>query len=379
MSNSKHPNRKRTRLSGSKQLLEKKPIRTTKRNSSSKCPDSSASPPDWKPCHGIGGLSCPPKDFGGCGGSRLDLRCLFPLSWAKELEVSAEEIVCSYDFPETSDVSSGCSLCLGTGQKAEEIEQLQEAAVREDSNDNFLYHPTLVDIHRENLEHFQKHWSQGHPVIVRNVLQTAMHLSWDPVLMFCTYLERSIARYEKNRDLCDPTNCLDWCEVSVFYCLYDFYPYLKFLEAYVVNPSILLFSFYVLNFSFVTCQVEIGIRQYFMGSLKGQTRTNMWNETLKLKGWISSQLFQQQFPAHYAEIIRALPFQEYMNPASGLLNLAARVPQDIPMPDLGPCVYISYCCSEQLVQADSVIKLCYDSYDMVCLVLHLRCPQIYAC
>lgn len=108
-----------------------------------------------------------------------------------------------------------------------------------------------------------------------------------------------------------------------------------------------------------------------MGSLKGQTHTNMWNETLKLKGWISSHLFQQQFPAHYAEIIHALPFQEYMNPASGLLNLTARLPQDIPMPDLGPCVYISYGYSEELVQADSVIKLCYDSYDMVCLVLHL--------
>lgn len=108
-----------------------------------------------------------------------------------------------------------------------------------------------------------------------------------------------------------------------------------------------------------------------MGSLKGQTHTNMWNETLKLKGWMSSQLFQQQFPAHYAEIIHALPFQEYMNPASGLLNLAARLPQEIPIPDLGPCVYISYGCSEQLVKADSVIKLCFDSYDMVCLVISL--------
>lgn len=213
---SKHPNKKRARLSGSKQLLDKKPIRALKRKASSKYPDSSASPPDWKPSNGIGGLSCPPKDFGGCGGSLLDLRCLFPLTWTKELEESAEEIVCSYDFPETSDISSGCSLCLGKGQKAEEIEQLQEAAVREDSNDNFLYHPTLMSIHLENVEHFQKHWSIGHPVIVRNVLQTAMHLSWDPVLMFCTYLERSIASYENSRDLCDTSNCLDWCEVCVF-------------------------------------------------------------------------------------------------------------------------------------------------------------------
>ncbi|KAH7545899.1 hypothetical protein FEM48_Zijuj01G0142600 [Ziziphus jujuba var. spinosa] len=293
MSISKNPNKKRSRVFGSKQHSEKKPVRTPKQNFSDKFSDSSALPSDLRPCSDIGGISCPPKEFGGCGESLLNLRCLFPVTWTKELEISAEEIVCSYDFPETSDTSSCCSLCLSTDQKAEDIEQLQEAAVREDSNDNYLYYPKLRDIQCESHEHFQKHWSKGHPVIVRNVLQAAMHLSWDPVTMFCAYLERSIARYENNKDKCDATNCLDWCEV------------------------------------------EIGIRQYFMGSLKGQTQTNMWNETLKLKGWMSSQLFQQQFPAHYAEIIHALPFPEYMNPASGLLNLAARLPQEIPIPDLG--------------------------------------------
>lgn len=109
-----------------------------------------------------------------------------------------------------------------------------------------------------------------------------------------------------------------------------------------------------------------------MGSLNGRTQRNMWNETLKLKGWLSSQLFQEQFAAHYAEIIQALPLPEYMNPTSGLLNVAARMPQEIQKPDLGPCVYISYGCSEQFVQADSVIKLCYNSYDVVRL-RHLQC------
>lgn len=103
-----------------------------------------------------------------------------------------------------------------------------------------------------------------------------------------------------------------------------------------------------------------------MGSFKGETHKNTWSESLKLKGWLSSQLFQQQFPAHFAEIIHTLPLQEYMNPASGLLNLAARLPQEIPKPDLGPSLYISYGYAEQLVQADSVIKLCFDSCDTVC-------------
>ncbi|XP_062013297.1 lysine-specific demethylase JMJ28 isoform X2 [Rosa rugosa] len=305
--------------------VQKRPITTHKQNVRYL---SSFASTNWNACNAVDGISCPPKEFGGCGDSFLDLRCFFPLSWIKELEVSAEEIVCSYEFPETSDMSLSCPLCLDTDQNVDGLQQLQEAALRENSNDNYLFYPTLSDVHGDNVEHFQKHWSKGHPVIVRDVLRSTSDLSWDPVFMFCTYLERSIARYENNKNPQEAIHCLDWCEV------------------------------------------EMGIRQYFMGSLNGRTQKDMWSETLKLKGWLSSQLFQEQFPAHYAEIIQALPLQEYMNPSSGLLNVAARMPQEIPKPDLGPCVYISYGCSEQFVQADSVIKLCYDSYDVVNILAH---------
>lgn len=321
---SKCSNIKDTWVSGKGKVL-KRPVTTHKQNV--RYLSSFTSVTNWNACNAVDGISCPPKEFGGCGDSFLDLRCFFPLSWIKELEVSAEEIVCSYDFPETSDMSLSCPLCLDTDH-VNGTQQLQEAALRENSNDNYLFYPTLLDVHGDNVEHFQKHWSKGHPVIVRDVLQTTSDLSWDPVFMFCTYLERSIARYENNKNPQDAIHCLDWCEV------------------------------------------EIGIRQYFMGSLNGRTQRNMWNETLKLKGWLSSQLFQEQFAAHYAEIIQALPLQEYMNPTSGLLNVAARMPQEIQKPDLGPCVYISYGCSEQFVQADSVIKLCYNSYDVVNILAH---------
>ncbi|XP_062087361.1 lysine-specific demethylase JMJ28 isoform X2 [Humulus lupulus] len=319
-------NKSETLASANMRQIEK-PLRT-RQNSGSKYLESSVSLPEWKVHNGNGDTSCPPREYGGCGENLLELRFLLPLNWTKELEVSAEQIVCSYDVPETSDISLCCSLCNGMNQKVGGRKQLQEAAVREDSSDNFLYYPTLLDVHGDKLEHFQKHWLKGHPVIVRNVLPATSRVSWDPILMFCTYLERSISRYENNKDLCEVSNCLDWCEV------------------------------------------EIGIKQYFMGSFKGQTHKNTWNETLKLRGWLSSQLFQQQFPSHYAEIIHTLPLQEYMNPASGLLNLTARLPKDIQKPDLGPCVYISYGYTEQLVQADSVLKLCYDSYDMVNILAH---------
>ncbi|TKY71613.1 Lysine-specific demethylase JMJ25 [Spatholobus suberectus] len=279
---------------------------------------------EWTSCNGIDIVSCPPTKLGDCGDSHLDLKYVFPLSWIKEMEVKAEEIVCSYDFPETLDKSSSCSLCVDKDHKINRYKQLQEASQREDSNDNYLFYPTVLDISSNHFEHFQKHWGTGHPVVVRDVLQITPNLSWDPLVLFCTYLERSMTRYENNKDLLEA--CLDWFEV------------------------------------------EINVRQYFTGSLKCQPQKNTWHEMLKLKGWLSSQLFKEQFPAHFAEVIDALPIQEYMNPLSGLLNLAANLPQGSTKHDIGPYVYISYGCAEE--EADSVTNLCYNSYDMVNIMAH---------
>ncbi|CAJ1961520.1 unnamed protein product [Sphenostylis stenocarpa] len=279
---------------------------------------------EWTSCNGAAIVSCPLTKLGDCGNSHLDLNHVFPLSWIKEMEAKAEEIVCSYDFPEALDKSSSCSMCVDKDHKTCIYKQLPEAAQREDSNDNYLYYPTVLDIGSNHLEHFQKHWGRGHPVVVRDVLQSTPNLSWDPLFIFCTYLERSMTRYENNKDLLEA--CLDWFEV------------------------------------------EINVRQYFTGSLKCQPKKNTWDEMLKLKGWLSSQLFKEQFPAHFDEIIDALPIQEYMNPLSGLLNLAANLPQGSAKHDIGPYVYISYGCADD--EADSVTNLCYDSYDMVNVMAH---------
>ncbi|OIV96128.1 hypothetical protein TanjilG_13060 [Lupinus angustifolius] len=210
--------------------------------------------PEWTSSNGTGSVSCPPKELGGCGDSHLDLRCIFPLSWVKEME------------------------------------------------------------------------GKGHPVVVLDVLQSTSKLSWDPLVMICAYLERSITRYENDKDLLEA--CLDWCEV------------------------------------------EINIKQYFTGSLKYQSHKNTCHEMLKLKGWLSSQLFKEQFPAYFAEVINALPVRDYMNPVSGLLNLAANLPKGSSKHDTGPYVYISYDCADK--EAVSVTKLYYDSYDVVNIMAHAR-------
>ncbi|XP_027330361.1 lysine-specific demethylase JMJ25-like isoform X2 [Abrus precatorius] len=280
--------------------------------------------PEWTSCNGTDIVSCSPTKLGGCGDNHLDLKCVFPLSWIKEMEVKAEEIVCSYDFPETSDKSSSCSLCIDKDQKINRYKQLQEAAKREDSNDNCLFYPTVLDLSSDHFEHFQKHWGKGHPVVVRDVLQSTPNLSWDPLVLFCAHFERSMMRYENNKDLLEA--CLDWFEV------------------------------------------EINISQYFTGSLKCQPQKNTWHEMLKIKGWLSSQLFKEQFPAHFAGVIDALPIQEYMNPLSGLLNLAANLPRGSKNHDMGPYVFISYGCADE--EADSVTNLCYGSCDLVNIMAH---------
>ncbi|CAN1222058.1 Lysine-specific demethylase JMJ28 [Linum grandiflorum] len=292
---------------------------TNKKRFPGNCLRSSTALSSCKDFDGCDGISCPPSEFGGCGDSLLELSCIFPLSQAKELETSAEELIGCYELPETLDIDSSCSLC---DLETDEIKMSLEASTREDSHDNLLYCPSVLDINGDNLEHFQKHWGKGQPVKVRNVLLGTSDLSWDPIVMFCTYLKNNTGAPV------DAKGCSDYFEV------------------------------------------EIGVRQVFMGSVRAPKNANMWHEGLKLKGWLSSHVIQEHLPAHYAEILHALPLPEYMDPTSGLLNVAAELPQEILKPDLGPCIYISYNSGENNIQADSLSKLRYDTYDMVNILVH---------
>ncbi|KAM3285253.1 lysine-specific demethylase JMJ25 [Capsicum chacoense] len=268
-----------------------------------------------------GSISCPPAEYGGCSSSFLDLRCVFPYTWIKELQMSAEAVLCSYNIQDTEHNFSSCSLCKGSDHK-DDVNSFIEVAERRDSRETFLYRPSIKNLREENLEHFQKHWGEGHPIIVRNVLRNSSDLSWDPVVMFCTYLENR-SKCSPDKEAAKAKNHSDWCEV------------------------------------------EIARKQIFMGSLEWQTHATMQREMVKFRAWLSSHLFEEQFPAHHAEVLRALPLQEYMNPKSGLLNLAVKLPPEMPETDLGPSIYISYGGPEELSQADFITNLCCESYDVV--------------
>lgn len=112
--------------------------------------------------------------------------------------------------------------------------------------------------------------------------------------------------------------------------------------------------------------MDINIYQFFSGYEKGRTDSSGWPEMLKLKDWPPGNLFEERLARHYLEFICALPYKEYTHPQSGILNVAAKLPDHLLKPDMGPKTYIAYGYPEELGRGDSVTKLHCDMSDAVC-------------
>ncbi|KAJ4850805.1 hypothetical protein Tsubulata_009800 [Turnera subulata] len=273
-------------------------------------------------------IACPPKAQGGCGTEMLELRRIFEANFVQELINSAEDLTNGHQLQEIG-FNRGCSLCdltSSTKNKRNELE-VRKAAHRENTYDNFLYCPNALSLCDNDVEHFQMHWMRGEPVIVRNVLEKASGLSWEPMVMWRAFKgAEKILKEEAHK--VKAIDCLDWCEV------------------------------------------EINILQFFKGYLEGRTYGNGWPEMLKLKDWPPSNSFDECFPRHGTEYVAMLPFGEYTDPYSGLLNLATKLPAAL-KPDLGPKTYIAYGCAEELGRGDSVTKLHCDISDAVNVLAHV--------
>ncbi|KAF3663999.1 putative 60S acidic ribosomal protein P0-1-like [Capsicum annuum] len=276
----------------------------------------------WKSMES-GAIRCPPKDMGGCGKGTLHLRCIFSENWISQLLLNAKEIAQKCKLKEMHhDSELHCSCSKSKGDNGVSGGKLRKAAARENSDDNYVFCPAAVDTRRANLRHFRLYLSKGEPVVVTNVHDNALGLSWEPMVMWC-----ACRQTEKATDV---LNCLNWCKL------------------------------------------EMNIHQFFKGYMEGRSDSHEWPTLLKLNDWPPSGLFDERLPRHGAEFSSCLPFIEYSHPQYGYLNLSLRLPDGCWKPDLGPKAYIAYGFPMELGRGDSVTKLRYAVTDTVNVLMHTQ-------
>ncbi|MCO5567633.1 hypothetical protein L7F22_021327 [Adiantum nelumboides] len=279
-------------------------------------------------------IPCPPIERGGCGSHQLCLRqtgLVDIAGLAADVDSTMNEL-CPANPNVADAIAPGlCSACI-TSQTAglASCKYLRRAASRSNSHDNHIYCPSALNMQEDGLQHFQKHWLQGEPVIVRDVFNNTNSLSWEPMVMWRAFRETTKNKFADDTKSVKALDCLDWCEV------------------------------------------EINIHQFFRGYEEGRAHRGGWPEMLKLKDWPPANFFHERLPRHGAEFVKALPFHRYTHPTKGLLNLAAKLPDGVSKPDLGPKTYIAYGHEQELGKGDSVTKLHCDLSDAVNVLTHAR-------
>lgn len=166
--------------------------------------------PGWE-ANSDGSIPCPPKEYGGCRYSLLNLSRIFKMNWIAKLVKNAEEMV------------SGCKVTTkSTPQQSGANESIHnQFAHREDSDDNFLYCPSSEDIKVDGINSFRKHWSRGEPVIVKEIFDRSSMSSWDPVVLWRGISETSDEKMKDDKRIVKAVDCLNWSEVRFRCCFWN--------------------------------------------------------------------------------------------------------------------------------------------------------------
>ncbi|KAJ4778911.1 transcription factor jumonji (jmjC) domain-containing protein [Rhynchospora pubera] len=219
---------------------------------------------------------------------------------------------------------------INNGPKFEELEDdISKCSCLTGSDGNIDLFCSITRHKEGNFDHFGYHWVKGEPVIVRDMLELASGLSWDPMVMWRA-LRETKDNGQGSELLARAVNCRDWS------------------------------------------YMEINMHRFFMGYQDGLPSRDNWPLLLRLKYCHNDSSLAERLSCHEVEVMDVLPFPEYTNPYSGPLNLVAHVPLDKPRLDLGPKIDIAYGVQEELGEGDSVIKLHYDLYDVVNILMHTK-------
>ncbi|XP_068658747.1 E3 ubiquitin-protein ligase JMJ24-like [Aristolochia californica] len=285
--------------------------------------------PDWKP-DSDGSIPCPPKESGGCGCQSLLLRRIFKMNWVAKLVKNAEEMVngcsiCSMTGPQSC---FACSGAMASGLSEISDTKFLKAALRKDSNDNYVYCPAPQDIKLDGISHFQTHWHRGEPILVKHMADFLLTSSWEPTVLWRGIQETVQDYIKEGNGIPKVVDCLDRSEVDI--------------------------------------EVDQFIEGYSEGCLGRDGERHM----LKLKDWPHPRALEEFLYYQRPEFLSKLPLLEYIHSKWGLLNLAAKLPHDSLQADVGPKLFIAYGASEELGRGDSVINLHVNMGDVVCLLMH---------
>ncbi|BAT95066.1 hypothetical protein VIGAN_08172800 [Vigna angularis var. angularis] len=273
--------------------------------------------PHWR-SNDNGSIPCPPKEYGGCGHSSLNLSRIFKMNWVAKLVKNVEEMV------------SGCRISDADGPPETGLNDLRlcQCSHREASDDNYLFCPASDDIKTDGIGKFRKHWKTGEPIIVKKVFDGSSISSWDPMVIWRGVQETTDEKAKDENRMVKAIDCLDGSEI------------------------------------------DIELAQFMKGYFEGRAHENGWPQLLKLKDWPSPSASEEFLLYQRPEFISKLPLLQYIHSKWGLLNVAAKLPHYSLQNDVGPKIYIAYGISDELGRGDSVTNLHFNIRDMVYLLVH---------